>query len=158
MESGKRFEGHVSRALHALKGASMRVEDGGRYSMNRQLADFLYWPDFPCTYAIECKSTRGKSFQLGRIGFGERNGQLYRLLGWHDEHAKRRALIAFEFYQEYRSDKRAYIIQAHVFRRVAEECFRNGRKSVPEELIAAHGLRVEWADGNYDLHVLEVVR
>lgn len=154
MDSGKRFEAHVSRALHALKGASMRVEDGGQYSMNRQLADFLYWPDFPCTYAIECKSTRGKSFPLGRIGYGERNGQLYRLLDWHDEHAKRRALIAFEFYQEYRKDKRAYIISAVRFRRLADVCFKEGRKSVPESDIAAQGVAIGW-DGGYDLKALE---
>lgn len=155
MDSGKRFEGNVSRALHALKGASMRIEDGGRYSMNRQLADFLYWPDFPCTYAIECKSTRGKSFPLGRIGFGERNGQIYRLVNWHDEHAKRRALIAFEFYSEYRKDKRAYVISAPRFRRLADACFRDGRKSVPEEDIAKWGMRCEWIDGMYDFKRLE---
>lgn len=155
MDSGKRFEAHVSRALHDLKGASMRIEDGGQYSRNRQLADYLYWPPYPCTYAIECKSTRGKSFPLGRIGYGERNGQLYRLTGWHDEHAKRRALIAFEFYSDYRKDKRAYVISAPRFRRLADACFNDGRKSVPEECIAKLGLKCEWSDGGYDLSRLE---
>lgn len=154
MDSGKRFEAHISHALHALKGASMRIEDGGQYSMNRQLADYLYWPDFPRTYAIECKSTRGRTFPLGRLGYGERNGQIYRLTDWNDEKGERRALIAFEFYQEYRKDKRAYIIGAVRFRRLMDKCFREGRKSVPEDDIAANGITLEW-DGGYDLGLLE---
>jgi len=154
MESGKRFEANISRALHALSGASMRIEDGGRYAMNRQLADFLYWPDFPATYAIECKSTRGKSFPLGRIGYGERNGQLYRLIGWNDVHAKRYALMALEFYQDYRMDKRMYLITATRFRRLADACWHEGRKSVPEDMLEAQARKCGWKDGNYDLTVL----
>ena len=129
MDSGKRFEGNVSRSLHALDGASMRIEDGGRYAMNRQLADFLYWPDFPATFAIECKSTRGKSFPMSRIGYGERNGQLYRLTAWHDEHTKRYAVVLMEFYNEYRTDKRCYAIEAHWLRRLAD-VLRNSTKSM----------------------------
>ena len=151
MDSGKRFEGNVSRSLHALDGASMRIEDGGRYAMNRQLADFLYWPDFPATFAIECKSTRGKSFPMGRIGYGERNGQLYRLTAWHDEHAKRYAVVLLEFYNEYRSDKRCYAIEAHWLRRLADACYRNGRRSVPEDAIATAGIACPWSGGMYDL-------
>ena len=66
-----------------------------------------------------------------------------------------RALIAFEFYSDYRKDKRAYVISAHRFRRLADACFHDGRKSVPEECIAKLGMRCEWRDGGYDLKRLE---
>ena len=135
MDSGKRFEQRFHNSLRALPGASMRIEDGGMYAMNRQLGDFFFWPEHPATLLFECKAERTKSFDLRRVQWGVPNGQIDRMAGWAKRSAGRFAYIALNFYdhESYRKKNACYIIPLGVFESLAKRAEAQGRKSIPEK-------------------------
>lgn len=144
MDSGKRFEERVGRSLHLLGGASMRVEDGGGKGKNRQIADFLYWPDNGGTIAIECKAAKGR-FELRRLGQGDPNGQLGRLLAFQGR--GRRSVVALNFYgDDYRKNNECYLIPALLFVGMG--------KSITEEYAQAVGIRCPKVGDHYDMSAL----
>lgn len=144
---GKRFERKVANSLHSLRGASMRVEDGGRYSRNRQLCDFLYWPDEGGTIAIECKAVKGTRLPLSRLGAGEPGSQFERLLGFIAN--DRKAILAVNYYgEDYRHEDRCYLVPVILLLGI------EGR-SLKEDEAAALGYRCPKEGDKYDMSILE---
>ena len=145
MDSGKRFEERVARSLHELDGASMRVEDGGRGAFNKQLCDFLYWPDRGGTIAIECKAAKDR-LELRRLGVGKEDGQLARLLAFQGR--GRRSVVAVNFYgDDYRKHNRCYIIPAILFIGV-------DGASITEEQASHMGIECPKVGDRYDMGCL----
>ena len=146
MDSGKDFEYRISRSLHALKGASMKVEDGGRYAYNRQLCDFLYWPDTCGTIALECKAVKGKSLPLSRLGIDKQGGQLDRLLEWADRY--RKPVLAVCYYDTTVAKGRCYIVPVRFLLGLE-------KASLSEAEATMLGYRCPKVGDHYDMTALE---
>lgn len=96
MNAGKRFEGKFHESIKHLPGASMRIEDGGKYAFTRQWGDFFFFADSGDTFLFECKATQRPSFEHRKIA----DHQIETLKRFNDSHKLRHGIIALNFYGE----------------------------------------------------------
>ena len=148
MDTGKRFEEKFARSLRVLDGTYERVEDGGAVAKNKHTGDFEYAPVGYGVIRIECKAIKeGCRFAMARLGAGEPDGQLARLLDWQGE--DRKSIVAFNFWGDnYRTSDRCYLVPALMLVGVETS-------TVKEEEIAKLGTYCPKVGNIYDLGCLE---
>lgn len=135
MDAGKRFEGRFSKSLHALPGASMRIEDGGGVSKNQQWGDFLFWADDGMDWLIECKATSEASFPMRNI----RKEQLAKLKTYESLNNRHGSVIAINFYTEHLATNECILIRYQAFEDCMKRCLQAGRKSIPRLMLVECG-------------------
>lgn len=136
MDSGKRFESRFAASLHALPGASYRIEDGGAIAKNQQCGDFFFFADDGSTWAIECKATNRASFPIANL----RLEQMAALARFDALGGNRHALIAINFWGEPLKERNdCLLITWENYKKLHDLALEKERASIPRSWLERFG-------------------